>query len=67
MTARLIIYQRMLLAQEKKYWMMYLIVKLMVNRKVIIESGVDSSVNSWLDEFFDSTFYCLIGGISNEI
>ena len=39
----------------------------MVNRKVIIESGVDSSFNSWLDELFNSTFDSLRGGISNEI
>ena len=62
-TARLMTYQRMLLAQEKKYWMMYLIVKLMVNRRVIIESGVDISFNSWLDELFDGTFDSLRGGI----
>ena len=46
---------------------MYLIVKLMVNWKVIIESGVDSFFISWLDELFDRTFSSLRGGILDEL
>ena len=38
-----------------------------VNRKVIIESGVDSSFNGWVDELFDGAFDSLWSGILDEL